>query len=509
MTALRCSGRAAAPAALALLVLLALGAAGGGRAAGSEPPGPKAVAASAGGRRGPRFAPRRVIVKADPRRASALAAGAHGLKLASTLPSIGAGVYDITSDAPVEEVVRQLSRTPGVSYVEPDYLVQTSATRRFTPNDPLYPQQWHLPKVKAPEAWPLLKGQPRVRVCHTDSGVLMGHPDLRGVVDKGWNFVPADQQANADNQNSVKPGTPQYYNYNDTYGHGTMTGGIIAALTNNGMGVASTAFGVKLLVCRFIWDDGGGWMSDAIKCWGLCDRAGATIYTNSWGKLPGAQALRDAMLIHQKKGHLMVVASGNDFANLNDEFNANYPASFVLPCQINVGATKQDDRIAAFSNWGTNVVQLGAPGEAIWSTGSMANDNVPDSGPNTLPYSWNSGTSFSTPIVSGLAALMQSRALSRSLTLTYKEYKPFILSTVDEVPALKNYFGTGGRLNMEGAAVAFLRWLAAQPLPSPSPRPGGSPFPYWLLPADKVAKPGAKAAAAAAANTTQGNWRRL
>ena len=56
------------------------------------------------------------------------------------------------------------------------------------------------------------------------------------------------------------PGTPEYFNFNDTYGHGTHTAGIIGAVGNNRRGVAGINWAVKLLVCRFIWDDGAGYI---------------------------------------------------------------------------------------------------------------------------------------------------------------------------------------------------------------------------------------------------------
>lgn len=52
------------------------------------------------------------------------------------------------------------------------------------------------------------------------------------------------------------------------------------------LGVAGVAMDVRLLVCKFIWDDGFGSISDALECLRLCADEGATISSNSWGGVP-------------------------------------------------------------------------------------------------------------------------------------------------------------------------------------------------------------------------------
>eukprot|EP00887_Chlorella_sp_A99_P002404 scaffold10.g2404.t1 len=463
---------AAARAALALLALACLPR--GTRAstdwAPAPVPGAKAAAAGAAGAGAEaaavaRPSPVRLVVQLDQgggARATALSAGALGLRLQNGVAG-GASVYTITDGESMDAKLARLRALPGVKWAEADrrvhVLAGTVGAKQFVPNDPLLGQQWHLNT-----AWALARGRPSVKVCHTDSGVRVGHPDLRGVVERGWNLVPADQ-SNAEEYVPVSSSDPQFYKYNDTYSHGTMTAGIIAAapelglcarrvpcaparpaqLTNNKVGTASLAFGVKLLVCRFIWDDGSGWLSDAMNCWSLCAANNATIYSNSWGGVGGSEMLRSAMLQRQAKGHLMVMAAGNDGWDLASG-KTNFPASFCLPCQINVAATDFDDNLAVFSDWGSSVVDMAAPGVEIWST------------LNDLGYGVKSGTSFAAPMVAATAAA----SLSGGVTLTYAQLKAFLLSGADRRPSLQGRLISGARLNMERSVQLLANWLAAR-----------------------------------------------
>lgn len=88
---------------------------------------------------------------------------------------------------------------------------------------------------------PLLALQ--VKVCIVDSGIDLSHPDLAGRVVKGFNLVPKNQTA--EETVAPAPGSNEYYDITDKHGHGTMVAGVLAAMGNNGLGVAGVAWNVS------------------------------------------------------------------------------------------------------------------------------------------------------------------------------------------------------------------------------------------------------------------------
>lgn len=425
----------------------------------------------------PEYASDRIIVSFHTNVVSAMAAEQEGLEFQKPAGLQGAIVYTITDGTDVESKIQQLQNHPAVALVEPDYKVTAS----FKPDDANFGMQWHHPVISSERAWDTNTGSSTVKVCHVDSGVRVDHPDLAPNVLKGWNFVPPSMVQGQ----TVTAGTPDYFNYNDTYGHGTHTAGIIGAVGNNRQGIAGVVWNVKLLVCRFIWNDGTGYVSDAMNCLKLCKQEGALITSNSWGGIGFSSFLEREIATTQASGQLFVVASGNLGVDLDDLHL--YPASYKSDNMISVGSSGANDVVSKFSNVGKATVHMLAPGEAIYST----------SFDGTYTSMW--GTSMACPMVAGTAALLQATAMSRGVTLTYGEMKSLITASVDRVAAASDKTITGGRLNVAAALVALDMMLTARgvskavvpqtqlsppspPLPRPPPPPRPSPPPPTSLP---------------------------
>ncbi|MBM3459306.1 MAG: hypothetical protein FJX77_12325, partial [Armatimonadetes bacterium] len=277
--------------------------------------------------------------------------------------------------------------------------------------------------MDAPEAWDLTTGSPSIIVAVIDTGVDHTHPDLRdnilrdaGGAVVGFDFANNDADPRDDND------------------HGTHVAGIVGAVGNNATGVTGVCQRVRLMPLKFLDAGGGGEISDAIRCIDFARMNGARIMNNSWGGGSPSALLQEAVRRARDAGILFVAAAGNDGAN-NDVVES-VPANLnaILSNVLSVGATTRDDSLASFSNFGARSVDLAAPGDEILST-------TPG---NT--YSVFSGTSMSTPLVSGAAALI----LARLPGLSLEQLKQRILATVDRPAALNGVVRTG-RLNVRNA----------------------------------------------------------
>ena len=231
-----------------------------------------------------------------------------------------------------------------------------------------------------------------------------------------------------DNIEELTPG----YGNNNVYGpeseHGTFVAGIIAAVRNNNIGIDGIASDVKIMALKAIpnGDERDKDVANAIR---YAADNGARIINMSFGKelSPQKNLVDDAVLYAQEKGVLLVHAAGNESLNLDKE--THYPvkittSGITIESWITVGATSMDanlDFVADFSNYGKNSVDLFAPGVAIKSLAPENNYGIMD------------GTSFSSPVVSGVAAIVWSYYPE----LTAKEVKNIILSSTNTYSDLK------------------------------------------------------------------------
>jgi hypothetical protein len=348
----------------------------------------------------------------------------------------------------LRKALRELRASGLVEYAEPDPVVRAL---EVIPDDPLFGQLWHLRNggigvdIRASQAWERSTGDPGVVVAVVDTGVDYTHPDLagnmwtnplevaNGVDDDGNGYVDDIHGINCIDTEAASDPTPQ-----DRNGHGTHVAGSIAAVGNNGVGVTGVAWRASIMALRFLDARGLGFLSDAIECldYAFDMRARGTnvrVANNSWGGLSWSSALRDAIEQAGEAGVLFVAAAGNE--GENNDGNPHYPSSYALPNLVAVASTNAIDAISAFSNFGPASVHLAAPGAAILSTRPQAS------------YGVLSGTSMSTALVSGAAALV----FSRSPAASPQGVRQRLLGTVDRWPGLDTLLSSGGRLNVATA----------------------------------------------------------
>ncbi|MEO7600442.1 MAG: PQQ-binding-like beta-propeller repeat protein, partial [Opitutus sp.] len=158
----------------------------------------------------------------------------------------------------------------------------------------------------------------------------------------------------------------------------------------------------------------------------------ASVINASFGSDRYSNAEFDAIRKARDAGIIFVAAAGND--GLVNDTNDDYPANYALDNVIGVAATTRTDALATFSNYGSGLVELGAPGSEIYST-----YNTSDTAYTTL-----SGTSMAAPHVTGSIALLKATFPSDS----YRQLINRLLRSVTRLPTLSGKVQTGGRLNL-------------------------------------------------------------
>jgi subtilisin family serine protease len=232
---------------------------------------------------------------------------------------------------------------------------------------------------------------PSKRNC-TDSGLPLDKScnnvddDNNGYVDdfRGWDFSNYDA--------SVQAGEVNPNGSNTT--HGTMVSGILGATGNNSKGIAGVNWQTKILPLQALDDDEYGDTLTVSRAVRYAADQDADVISLSLGSDLGDSYLRQAVQYALDRGSLVVAAAGNDGCDC-----ISYPANY--PEVIAVGASNPAGNPASFSNYGLNL-DIMAPGQSMTSSSWSPNNG-------TSAYASNiAGTSFSTPYISGLLALLRS-----------------------------------------------------------------------------------------------------
>ncbi len=393
------------------------------------------------------------------------------------LPRSDVNVVDLPRGLPVAEAVRAYEGSPDVAYAEPNFKLHPAAA----PNDPNYKDLWGLNNIgqtggtadadaDAPEVWETTTGSPDTVVGVIDEGIDVNHQDLRDNIwtnsgEVAGNKIDDDGNGYVDDVNGYDFANDDatVYDPDPISGngdeHGTHVAGTIAAVGNNGVGIAGVNWDAQVAALKFLGPN-GGYTSDAIEAINYAVAEGMDISNNSWGGGGRSQALENAIRRADNAGHIFIAAAGNggsDGVGDDNDATPNYPSSYDVPNVVAVAASDDTDRLAYFSDFGASSVDLAAPGVGILST-------LPG---NT--YGRYSGTSMATPHVAGVAALIKSQEPG----LDDAQIKAQLLQYTDEKANLQGKVATNGRLN----ALRSLTEDADTTKPrvsAPRPAPGGS-----------------------------------
>lgn len=303
------------------------------------------------------------------------------------------------------------------------------------PLDPFFRQQYYLENTgqliegqsgvagadaRVRDAWQLTTGSPSVVIAVLDTGVSQSHPDLVGKTVPGQNFTVSPPNANTEDSWYIS--------------HGTECAGVIAAATNNQTGMAGIAWNSLIMPVKIANVFG---MSSESQCgsglvWAT-DR-GARVASISLGFALGTSYLSDAVNYALAR-NVVVCASAGNTPGVPLFFPARYPNV------ISVGATTNQDELATFTTTGPELF-LAAPGVDVLTTTDTLGS------PDT--YTYQSGTSFSCPIVAGVVGLV----ISASPQLSNEQVRFILLLTADDLgePGRDDSYGWG-RVNALSAVT--------------------------------------------------------
>ncbi len=349
------------------------------------------------------------------------------------------------SKSDVEKLKNELKNDENVEYVsEPiSFKVENSL-----PNDPGFYKQWYLNKCKILDALDYVPNS-NVLVGIIDTGIDYNHEDLQGAFfinpgetgidengnDKRFNGIDDDNNGFVDDYSGYdfvnRFNFTSDYDFStpdnnpmDEHGHGTNVAGIISATKNNNIGISGISSNIKLLNIRAFDKTGNASELDVALGVIYAIQMGCKVINMSFGDTKYSQLLYDVINYAYSKNVTIVASAGN-----SNSFEPHYPSFFQEV--ISVGASDENDKKAGFSNYG-NRIDIVAPGTNIYTTDLYNN------------YTTVSGTSFSTPIVSAISALL----LAKNPDFSPTQIKNILKLTADDIEQPGSDILSGsGRLN--------------------------------------------------------------
>ncbi len=337
------------------------------------------------------------------------------------------------------------------------------------PNDSSFASQWHLLNtgqgkgadnrdIRAPEAWKIRSTSPDTVIAVIDGGIDINHQDLRnnvwvnkaeidgngvdddnnGYIDDifGWNFA----------SQSNKP-------YPDL--HGTHVAGIIGAEGDNGLGVAGVTWDTQLMSLDVFGRNGQASDADVIEAIYYAANNGADVINMSLGMTEYYSDIYDfkrynyetysayykALSYAVKKGSTVIIAAGNEGADL--DIHLSIPAAFssLIDGVISVGAISNTGDITDYTNYGSTVT-IAAPGGSFETINSQILSTAPRN-----QYKGLSGTSMASPIVAGGAALL----LAVNPRFLPQDIESIFTKSADKQKDISLLVQDGNYLNLEDA----------------------------------------------------------
>jgi serine protease len=327
------------------------------------------------------------------------------------------------------KLITALKKLRCIDLAEPHFIPRQS----IVPTDDSISKQYSLSTINAFAAWDISKGDTNTVIGITDTGFNPLHPDVGGNLKYNYsdpingfdddvdgfvdNYRGWDTGDN-DNDPAVSPGNT----------HGQHVTGICSAVANNSTGIAGTGYHSKYLFIKI--GNSAGLLSGAYEGIVYAADHGCKIINCSWGGFQYSELNQEIIRYASiNKNCLVFCGAGNN----NDE-RLFYPASYEY--SMSIGSSDSQDRKSDFSSYGYKI-DVFAPGSDILSTWS---ENE---------YILSGGTSMSSPLAAGCAAILSSLFPTWTSQQLGEQLK-ISADKIDASPANIQYSGKmgAGRLNM-------------------------------------------------------------
>lgn len=311
----------------------------------------------------------------------------------------------------------EIERSAGVQAVSRDVTVDLDTpvgpepAKQNEEEEPAFSDlQWDNRRIDVAEAQDIATGE-GTSVAVVDTGIDFDHPDLGNVnEDLAETFIPEDAEATDGADDSVR-------------GHGTAVAGVVGA--TGAVGITGVAPDTDLIPVRVFPDEGGARFIDIFAGINYAAEVGADVANFSLG-VPGVlppqaneggirAAIQTVFQEAVRRGTVVSASAGNAGGNLQQGGGFSLPNS--VPAAFSVSATGPNDELVFYSNFGTNEIDVAAPGGGYETLEKTLSTETEFPFPTNLVfttyplelggYTYIAGTSFSAPQVAGLAALVR------------------------------------------------------------------------------------------------------
>ena len=298
---------------------------------------------------------------------------------------------DLTHAFEVLELVKNLNARPEIRFAQTD-AIWWAQPQGNTPNDPLFSQAWGLEQANDQDmdalgAWSITTGSPDILVAIFDDGLDQDHPDVNQI--QGYNFTGSGNDGDHEDECD---------------GHGTCVASCVSGILNNGLGSVGIApscrtVGMKIFnsisffgFCLGFLESQDSWTVAGLN---QAQAIGVKVTNSSWGGGAASSVVNAAFDSTRAAGLLHVAAAGNDGST-----TISWPASHSS--LLAVSALSSSGNLASFSTSGIGLF-CSAPGEGIWCADAVGSDGFASGDTTQID-----GTSFASPYVAGVAALVYS-----------------------------------------------------------------------------------------------------